>query len=179
MNNFPSNYTTLADALPHEAFNGEYDGQKFLDYKHWRVLFVANFGEIWTGPQRNTNTVWVIGNLSDDATWMVGWNESPSTGWSFNMKKLRNKDGSMTKTGHRVFDILKKMFPTEGEKFSRVYKTDVSVIYVNASHDMTDEEIIQRHGKDYHGNWEVAAEDTYTILPTDQMITRSVRLIAS
>lgn len=65
---------TLRDVLPKEALG--FPDDPFYEYLDVRVIEKRSGG--WSGPQKNVHFWWRLENGK-----AVGWNESPSHGWSW------------------------------------------------------------------------------------------------
>ena len=83
---------TLADALPYEFMDGSYDDTpafKLHDVKVIEEVHMSNIEGLkswrnWPGIHRNVANWYILENGK-----AVGWNESPSRGWSFPVIKYK------------------------------------------------------------------------------------------
>lgn len=73
---------TLKDVLPYEFTRGEFSDTKA--FKFADCLVVAEHEHGWIGPQKNVHVWYELDN-----GYAVGWNESPSVGWSFPVVKIK------------------------------------------------------------------------------------------
>ena len=76
----------LRDVVPQEFFS------EFMDTRAAKMLYVPvtdayGFGEkskkVWVGTHKNVFNWWELDN-----GYAVGWNENPSVGWAFPVKKM-------------------------------------------------------------------------------------------
>lgn len=78
--------TTLRDNLPKEACSCEYEGQSFQRFLDIEVIEKIDGRDVpWIGSHKN-----VINWYKLDNGYAVGWNENPSIGWSFPVKKFES-----------------------------------------------------------------------------------------
>ena len=78
--------STLRHNLPHEFMDGEYDNTRayaLRDVEVVRKVDGTEPGQGWPGPHVNVMNWYVLADGH-----IVGWNENPSRGWSFPVKKL-------------------------------------------------------------------------------------------
>jgi len=75
----------LKDVLPREFMQGEYDDTPAYKFKdEFVVNWISHIEEAWIGKHKY---VFIWFKLENG--WAVGWNENPSRGWSFPVKKIR------------------------------------------------------------------------------------------
>jgi len=74
----------FSEVVPREFFH------EFVDTKAFKFRNVVVLKEhdgtkdAWIGPQKHVHVWWELAN-----GWAVGWNENPSKGWSFPVKRMR------------------------------------------------------------------------------------------
>jgi len=79
---------TLRDVLPYEAYtSGAYVEDKFQEYLDYKVIeTIEEYDSRFPFSHKNIYIWWILeGNIA------VGWNENPSYGWSFPVKKLKGE----------------------------------------------------------------------------------------
>lgn len=81
---------TLADCAPYEFSEGEFSDIQAFKFKDVEVVKCHGYGETssapWIGTHKN-----VINWCELENGYAIGWNENPSTGWMFPVKKLTVK----------------------------------------------------------------------------------------
>lgn len=78
----------LKDVLPHEALGCEYEDHKFREFLDIEVLrgytYDRGNDNLFPFTHKNIHNWWVLEN-----GYAVAWNENPTVGWSFPVKKLK------------------------------------------------------------------------------------------
>lgn len=76
----------LIDWAPHEFAEGTWDDTRAWKFRDVEVVSEHGYSEDnkpWPGTHKNVMNWCVLEN-----GYAVGWNENPSTGWSFPVKKM-------------------------------------------------------------------------------------------
>jgi len=75
----------LRDVLPREALSSEFFDAKFRKYLDYEVLErITKYDPRFPFKHKNIHIWWALENNI-----AVGWNENPSTGWSFSIAKVK------------------------------------------------------------------------------------------